>query len=103
MTRSLSLAAAFLVVAACAGPESRVETALRDAGLSPRVSRCMAGRMVDRLSIGQLMKLRSLGGLAERRTDELSVREFRRRLRAIEDPEIDAVTTTALARCSLDI
>lgn len=101
--KRISLAAALLALAACSGPESRVDSALRAAGLSARVSKCMAGRMVDRLSIGQLLKLRSLGGLADRPADELSLKEFRRRLRAIGDPEIVAVTTSALARCSLDL
>jgi hypothetical protein len=92
-----------LALAACAGPESRIESALTGAGLSPRVSKCMAGRMVDRLSVGQLLKLRSLGGLAERPMGELSTREFLRRVRALEDPEILAVTSSALARCTLGV
>lgn len=91
---------ALLALAACAGPESRLRSALESAGLSPRVSTCMARRMVDRLSIGQLLKLRALSGLAEREADALSAREFLRRVRALEDPEILQVTTVALARCS---
>ena len=40
--------------------ESRVKSALLDAGLSERNSSCMAERMVDRLSISQLRKLENL-------------------------------------------
>ena len=46
--------------------ESRVRGALLEAGLSERNADCMAGRMVDRLSVAQLRKLEALQG--ERRT-----------------------------------
>lgn len=92
-----------LLAAACAGPESRVETALTNAGLSPGVSRCMAERIVDKLSVGQLLKLRSLGGLADRPAGDVSAREFLRRVRALEDPEIVTVVSASLARCSLGV
>lgn len=95
--------AALAALAACAGPQSRIESALTEAGLSPRISACMAERMVDRLSVDQLLKLRSLSGLADRPADQLSAREFLRRVRALRDPEILAVTSSALARCSLDL
>jgi hypothetical protein len=49
-----------LLIAGCASPESRLRTGLADAGLSKRQSGCMAGRMVDKLSLGQLIKLSSL-------------------------------------------
>ena len=101
MKRSILVAA--LLLAACAGPESRVETALTDAGLSPGVSRCMAERIVDKLSVGQLLKLRSLGGLADRPAGDVSAREFLRRVRALEDPEIVTVVSASLARCSLGV
>ena len=100
MKRSVAL---LLLLAACAGPESRVETALRNAGLSPGVSRCMAGRIVDKLSVGQLLKLRSLGGLADRPVEDVSAREFLRRVRALKDPEIVSVVSASLARCSLGV
>ena len=102
MLRILPLAI-LLAVAACAGPESRIESALTGAGLSPRVSKCMASRMVDQLSVNQLLKLRSMSKLSEQPMGELSAREFLRRVRALQDPEILAVTSTALARCSLGV
>lgn len=90
-----------LALSSCATPESQLGTALRSAGLSPRVSACMAARMVDRLSLGQLLKLRSLGSLADR--EELSAREFLRRVRALGDPEIVSVASSSLAVCGLGL
>ncbi|QHL91743.1 hypothetical protein GVO57_02520 [Sphingomonas changnyeongensis] len=98
----LALGAA-LLASGCAGPESQLSSALASAGLPPSVSTCMARRMVDQLSIGQLLKLRSLGGLADRPVADLSAREFLRRVRALKDPEILAVTGSALARCGLGV
>lgn len=98
----LALSAA-LLAPGCAGPESQLSSALAAAGLPASVSTCMARRMVDQLSIGQLLKLRSLGGLADRPVADLSAREFLRRVRALKDPEILAVTGSALARCGLGV
>jgi hypothetical protein len=90
-------------LASCATPESQLGSALRSAGLSPRVSGCMAERMVDRLSLGQLLKLRSLGGLGDKPVGELSAREFMRRVRALGDPEIVSVAASSLAVCGLGL
>ena len=92
-----------LALASCATPESQLGSALESAGLSPRVSGCMAGRMVDRLSLGQLLKLRSLGSLREERMDELSAREFMRKVRALGDAEIVSVAASSLAVCGLGL
>lgn len=40
----------------------QVRQAMRDAGLSEANARCMAARMTDRLSLGQLIRLRQLRG-----------------------------------------
>jgi hypothetical protein len=88
-----------LAVASCATPESQLEAAFARAGLSSRVASCMAERMVDRLSVGQLLKLRSLGSLGEDRPD--SAAEFLRKVRALRDPEILSVATSSLAVCGL--
>ena len=92
---------ALLAVASCATPESQLGSALRAAGLSPRVSSCMAERMVDRLSLGQLLKLRSLGSLGEEKPG--SAGEFMRKVRALGDPEIVGVATSSLAVCGLGL
>jgi hypothetical protein len=90
-----------LALSACATPESRVRSALLNAGLSRPVSTCMAQRMVDRLSLGQLQRLSRLSELRETRIRELTVGEFLKRTRALGDPEILAVVTTAGLGCAI--
>jgi len=90
-----------LALSACATPETRVRTALMDAGLSRPVASCMAQRMVDRLSLGQLQKLSRLSGLSKSRIGQLSVGELLRRTKALGDPEILSVVTTAGIGCAI--
>jgi hypothetical protein len=90
-----------LALSACATPESRVRSALLNAGLSRPVSTCMAQRMVDRLSLGQLQRLSRLSELRDARIRELTVGEFLKRTRALGDPEILAVVTTAGLGCAI--
>ncbi len=94
-------ASALLVLSACATPESRVRTALLNAGLSKPVSTCMAQRMVDRLSLGQLQKLSRLAALRDTKIGNLTVGEFLRKSRALGDPEILTVVTTAGLGCAI--
>ena len=91
----------FLALAACATPESRVRTALLDAGLSKPISTCMAQRMVDRLSLGQLQRLSRVSSLGSNRIGDLTIGEFIRKARAIGDPEILTVVTTAGLGCAI--
>jgi cAMP phosphodiesterase len=98
MQRTWALAPLLLATAALSGcvsaiAESRVRGALVEAGLSDRHADCMAGRMVDRLSIGQLRKLEALRG--ERRTlaDYLVI------VRKVGDPELIGVTASSAALC----
>jgi hypothetical protein len=93
--------AAVLALSACATPETRIRNALVDAGLPKPVAGCMAGRMVDRLSLGQLNKLRGLGKLKDRKTQQLSIEEFVKQTRALQDPEIVAVVTSSGVICAL--
>jgi hypothetical protein len=90
-----------LALSACATPETRVRTALLDAGLSRPVASCMAQRMVDRLSLGQLQKLSRLSGLKDRQIGQLTVREFLRQASALGDPRILEVVTTAGLGCAI--
>ena len=90
-----------LALSACATPESRVRTALLNAGLSRPVSTCMAQRMVDRLSLGQLQKLSRLSALRDTRISNLTVGEFLKKTRALGDPEILTVVTTAGLGCAI--
>ena len=99
--RLMFLALPFLALASCATPESRVRSPLLDAGLSRPVSTCMAQRMVDRLSLGQLQRLSRLSGLRNRQIGNLTVSEFIRETRGLGDPEIFAVVTTAGLGCAI--
>jgi hypothetical protein len=99
--RLILIALPLLALSACATPESRVRSALLSAGLSKPVSTCMAQRMVDRLSLGQLQKLSRLSDLRDRRIGDLTIGEFLKQTRGLGDPEIFAVVTTAGLGCAI--
>ena len=86
-------------LAACATPETRVRNGLMGAGLSKPVSACMASRMVDRLSLGQLNKLNGLGKLRKQKPAEITFNEFAKRTRSLQDPEIVSVVTSSGLIC----
>lgn len=88
--------ASVLATTACATPRSQLASGLRDAGLSGRVSECMADRMVDRLS---LLQLRRVAGLPKAKSSE-SVDQFLYRVRALKDPEVLGVATSSAALCA---
>ncbi len=89
------------MVSACATPESRVRNGLMSAGLSAPVSACMADRMVDRLSLGQLNKLNGLGKLRKREPGEVTISEFVKQTRSLQDPEIVGVVTSSGIICAV--
>ena len=97
----LPLVAATLMLSGCATPEARLRTGLNNAGLSKAMSACMAERMVDRLSLVQLRRLSALGSLKDREITDLTLDQFFRKVRALKDPEILAVTTSSAAVCAL--
>lgn len=102
--RCVMIALPLIVVsalAACATPESRVRTALLDAGLSKPIATCMAQRMVDRLSLAQLQRLSRLSGIAGSKIGDMTVGELLRRVQALGDPKIIAVVTTAGLGCAI--
>jgi len=87
-------------LSACATPETRVRNGLMSAGLSEPISACMASRMVDRLSLGQLNKLNGLGKLRKRKAGDVSFSEFAKRTKALQDPEILGVVTSSGVVCA---
>lgn len=97
----VSLAA--LALSACATPETRIRTALMDAGLSQPMAACMADRMVDRLSLVQLNRLGGLKKLRSQDMRKVSVDEFLRRTRALQDPEILSVATSSAVVCAIRV
>lgn len=90
-----------LALSACATPETRVRTALMDAGLSKPIAACMADRMVDRLSLIQLNKLSGLKKLRGQDMRKVSVDEFLRRTRSLQDPEILGVVSSSGLICAV--
>ena len=90
-----------LALAACATPETRVRTALMDAGLSTPIASCMADRMVDRLSLIQLNRLSGLKKLRGQDMRKLTVNEFLKRTRSLQDPEILGVVTSSGLICAV--
>jgi len=90
-----------LAIAGCATPETRVRTALIDAGIPRPVANCMAQRMVDRLSLAQLQKLSRLSGMSRAQIGQLTIGELLRRAKALGDPEIVSVVTTAGLGCAI--
>jgi hypothetical protein len=100
MRRAVGLAA-IMALSACATPETRVRTALLDAGLSKPIATCMADRMVDRLSLFQLNKLSGLKKLRNKDIQKLSIDEFLKRTKSLQDPEILSVVTSSGLICAI--
>ena len=88
---------AFALPACATVAEPRVRAVLIGAGVSPRDARCMAERMVDRLSIGQLRSLERLGREGRRAR---SLPEFIAAVEATGDAEAIAVTASSAALCA---
>lgn len=80
----------------CAVPEARLRSGLQSAGLSRSLSACMADRMVDRLSLAQLVRLSDLPTAGDAR----DVAGFLRRVCALGDPEILGVASSSAALCA---
>ena len=92
---------ALSALAGCATPETRVRNGLMSAGLSALISACMADRMVDRLSLGQLGKLNGLGKLKKRNPGDVTFKEFVKQTRSLQDPEIVGVVTSSGLICAV--
>jgi hypothetical protein len=101
MKRIALVSISALALSACATPENRVRSALMDAGLSQPIAACMADRMVDRLSLVQLNKLSGLKKLRGQDMRKVTVEEFLRRTRSLQDPEILGVTTSSGLICAV--
>lgn len=100
--RAAMLATA-LLLSACATvtPEQRVRAGLVEAGLSAPMAACMAGRMVDRLSLAQLRRLQSLASLGKADMGAMTVDRFLYKIRGLDDPDIFLVTSRAALACAL--
>ena len=88
-----------LTLAGCAvTPEQRVNAALRQAGVPPRVASCMAERMAAKLSIEQLKELKALAK-SDEPGEKMSAKHILKRVAAIGDPEVVEVTSRAAIGC----
>ena len=92
----LSVLAVAGLLFGCASPETRLRNGLVEAGLSEPLAACMAGRMVEHLSLVQLRRIADLPNSRRSGTTD----EFLRRVRALRDPEILRVTSTSAALCA---
>ncbi|QWC56365.1 hypothetical protein F7D01_04025 [Erythrobacter sp. 3-20A1M] len=96
-----ALCAIALLTGGCAQriAESRVRSALLDAGLSRNNADCMAERMVDRLTIDQLKKLEGMKARRGESDKPTSLRDFVNRVRRVGDGEVVTVTASSAALC----
>ncbi len=101
MKRPIALFALPVLLAGCGGAEGQLRSGLERAGLSAPLAACMAKPMAKELSLGQLMKLRSLGKLGQLDPGRTSTEKLLRHLRALGDPEIMRVTSAAAIGCAL--
>jgi hypothetical protein len=97
----VAFAAGSLLAGCAASYENRIAERLSDAGLSRPVAKCMAGRMADRLSTGQLKRLARFGGTLGDDVRDMTLSEVSRRFAAIGDPEIVEVVTRAGLGCAI--
>lgn len=94
---------AVCLLAACASPEHQLRAGLVDAGLPRDLSACMAHDMTPRLSVTQLLRLKSLSRVGDLDPMTTSVERLLHQVRALRDPEILMVTSKAAARCALGL
>jgi hypothetical protein len=94
--KRLLFCAAILTLSACSTgklAEGRVRSALVDAGLDKANASCMAERMTDRLTLGQLRRLEAL------RTEKRSLSDYVMAVQRLADRELWKVTSSAAAMC----
>ena len=94
------IVATLALLAGCATPETRIRTTLIEVGLPERQAACMASRMVDDLSVAQLLKLQKMSKAARKGLGQMSIRELVDLARRAGDPEILAITTRAGLGCA---
>ncbi|QFT77172.1 hypothetical protein [Erythrobacter sp. THAF29] len=83
--------------------EARVEQALLDNSVPPEMASCMAPRLVDRLSIGQLRKLERMAPQDGETAIPLSMGEAMARLRRVDDREAVETLVRAGGTCGFDL
>ena len=94
--RLISVAGVALALTGCVSKLAygQVRSAMVDAGLSDANAACMASRMTDRLSLGQLQKLKQLKGAKRSLFDYVAA------VRRVGDSEAIQVTASSAALCA---
>lgn len=96
--RIVPVALALALAAGACSPSKlaygKVRSALVDAGLSDSNAACMAERMTDRLSLGQLKRLQALQGTKRGLADYVAA------VRRLGDAELLGVTSSSAALCA---
>ena len=83
--------------------EARVEQALLDNGAPPKLASCMAERLVDELTIEQLLKLERLGAQEGEGALPETPGEAVERFNRVDDPEAVRALASAGAGCSVSL
>jgi hypothetical protein len=94
---------AALLLTACGGAESKLRNGLISAGLSQPMAACMAKPMAQQLSINQLRKLNSLSKVGNLDPRKTSYDKMIHHVRALGDPEILRIATSAAVNCAIGI
>lgn len=92
-----------LALAGCGNAETQLRNGLMQAGLSQAMASCMAKPMARDLNMNQLLKLRSLVKVNRMDWRKTSYSEFVHQVRALNDPVILRVTSTAALSCAFGI
>ncbi len=95
--REMAIVLALGALAACSPSKlayGQVKSAMMDAGLSESNSACMAERMTDRLTLGQLQKLKQLKG------EKRGLMDYVAAVRRVGDAEAIEVTASSAALCA---
>ena len=94
--KRIALMIAVLALGGCVSKLAygQVKSAMVEAGLSDANAACMASRMTDRLSIGQLQKLKALKG------EKRSLWDYVEAVRRVGDAEALEVTASSAALCA---
>jgi hypothetical protein len=93
-----------LLAAACATTavkESRVRSALVDAGVRPALASCMARPMAEQLSVEQLRRLQAVRGITRAPMRDITMGEVYDLMRRSVDPETMSVVTRAGLGCAI--
>ncbi|GAA4644316.1 hypothetical protein GCM10023115_22760 [Pontixanthobacter gangjinensis] len=83
--------------------ERRVKSALVENGIGEKRAECMAGRMVDRLTIAQLIGLQNMRAQEGETENPTGVGDFIKRVRRIGDTEAVAVVASSAGLCAIGI